>query len=66
MGRGVLSGEGVKGSFAQGAFERRCHPTNNKNKIPFFSSLQVKYALSYLVIFAVVDRKSTRLNSSHS
>ena len=27
---------------------------NNKNKVPFFSSLQVKYALSYLVIFAVV------------
>jgi signal transduction histidine kinase len=54
VGRGLLSGEGVKGSFAQGAFERRCHPTNNKNKIPFFSSLQVKYALSYLVIFAVV------------
>ena len=28
--------------------------TNKKNKVPFFSSLQVKYALSYLVIFAVV------------
>ncbi len=27
---------------------------NNKNKVPFFSSLQVKYAMSYLVIFAVV------------
>lgn len=27
---------------------------NKKNKVPFFSSLQVKYALSYLVIFAVV------------
>ena len=27
---------------------------NNKNKVPFFASLQVKYALSYLVIFAVV------------
>ena len=26
----------------------------NYNKIPFFSSLQVKYAMSYLVIFAVV------------
>ena len=25
-----------------------------KHKVPFFSSLQVKYALSYLVIFAVV------------
>ena len=28
--------------------------TNKKNNVPFFSSLQVKYALSYLVIFAVV------------
>ena len=27
---------------------------NKKNKVPFFASLQVKYALSYLVIFAVV------------
>jgi len=27
---------------------------NNKNKVPFFASLQVKYALSYLVIFLVV------------
>jgi len=27
---------------------------NQKNKVPFFASLQVKYALSYLVIFAVV------------
>ena len=25
-----------------------------QNKVPFFSSLQVKYAMSYLVIFAVV------------
>ena len=25
-----------------------------KNKVPFFASLQVKYAVSYLVIFAVV------------
>ena len=29
-------------------------PTNKKNKVPFFASLQVKYAVSYLVIFAVV------------
>ena len=28
--------------------------TSKKNKVPFFASLQVKYALSYLVIFAVV------------
>ena len=28
--------------------------TNKKNKVPFFASLQVKYAMSYLVIFAVV------------
>ncbi len=27
---------------------------NKKNKVPFFASLQVKYALSYFVIFAVV------------
>ena len=27
---------------------------NNKNKVPFFFFFQVKYALSYLVIFAVV------------
>ena len=27
---------------------------NKKNKVPFFASLQVKYAMSYLVIFAVV------------
>ena len=27
---------------------------SKKNKVPFFSSLQVKYGLSYLVIFAVV------------
>ena len=25
-----------------------------RNKVPFFSSLQTKYALSYLAIFAVV------------
>ena len=33
---------------------RRYPATNKKNKVPFFASLQVKYALSYLVIFAVV------------
>lgn len=27
---------------------------SKKNKVPFFASLQVKYAMSYLVIFAVV------------
>ena len=42
MGRRVLSGEGEVTS------------TNKKKKTSFFASLQVKYALSYLVIFAVV------------
>ncbi len=28
--------------------------TTKQNKVPFFASLQVKYAMSYLVIFAVV------------
>ena len=27
---------------------------SRKNKVPFFASLQIKYAMSYLVIFAVV------------
>ena len=42
MGRRILFGEGEVTS------------TNRNNKVPFFASLQMKYALSSLVIFAVV------------
>ncbi|NBI66767.1 sensor histidine kinase [Pseudoflavonifractor sp. 60] len=35
-------------------FQEEAFFTNNKNKVPFFASLQMKYAMSYLVIFAVV------------
>ena len=38
----------------QEKFQEEAFFTNDKNKVPFFASLQMKYAMSYLVIFAVV------------
>ncbi|RHR10326.1 sensor histidine kinase [Pseudoflavonifractor sp. AF19-9AC] len=59
MGRGLLPGQPQRGpelslQAGKGGAGTLEEGQRKKHKIPFFSSLQVKYALSYLVIFAVV------------